>query len=219
MTPVILFIVLLHVSQKASGQEVSYWSWTPVTQYKTTAVVPKNPYYRASQLCNRLRASLLTFSRSEMNTLASELQKMYRSEEFWIGMTKDSQGNIYWNDGELVNRMAFDFANNIHQSTINVGGKSCGYISILDSNSVGPGKLYTIDFAPCENSKKGLCEKSQLLDPIGIMAVTALSVSILCLLFILGILFKWCCCRAHDNYMMRHRKNGTSPKIVTHTQC
>ena len=223
--PIFLLSFFSFYSIGHGQHSISFFTWIPLTRYKTTALIPKRNYDEVRELCYRLRGNLVTFSRKDIFQVVNELHRMYGQEDFWIGITRDRRGNMYWNDGELVDPIM------LNTSTIfpdlrgppSFNGRTCGFMTIMtgDRNHAS----YKIEFTSCDSPKKGMCQESYLLNPVGIIAVCALSIAIFTLILVSGIFIKYCCCRS-DKYIMsterkttrnsRNSRNSSSPDT---TQC
>lgn len=206
----------------------TYFTWIRMSFWKTVSLMPKGNYAETERLCRRIQGIMMTFSRMEIDDLVHQIYATHGQDDYWIGMRKEIDGRIYWNDGSLVPRHQFNIAqttntNNFNSLRTQRDSAQCGYLTVntrsgTPSQPLMRGTSYEIDFIDCEKTKKGLCEEgsNRIWDANKIIAVTALCVSTMCLFILMSVVLKWYCCRAHNNYIMRSKRNGsTLPKNST----
>lgn len=189
----------------------TYFIWIRMTFWKTVSLIPSDTYMDTDKICRRSDGNLLTFSPRELDDLVHQLKLTYGTGQFWIGMTKEPDGRVYWSDSSPVSKQ-FRFSQDTSVAQRGFD-RQCGFLNILrDQSATQQTSTYELGFGPCNHDKKAICEEgyNRIWNPNKIIAVTALAVSTLCLFLMLAVVLKWCCCRAHDNYIMRSKRNGSS---------
>ena len=184
MPAVAAFLALLLLSLRpvtASDQSVSFFSWFPATEYKTITFIPSMEYDRAAQMCHKMRGMLLTFNWQELQTINHDLQEMYGPNEYWIGITKE-YGVIRWADRSYYypsGGFNISFLNDQNQE------KTCGAVQVMRGFN-----NYLIQMTNCNLSKKAICEAWRTIGLFGILSITALVVSTLCLIILSFLLLR-----------------------------
>ena len=162
-------------------QSVSYFSWYPATDHKTITFLPSMEYERAVQMCRKMRGMLLTFNWNEIMSINNDLQLLYGPNEYWIGISKEF-GVIRWADGTYFYPSAgfnISFLNDQNSE------KTCGAVQVMSGYN-----NYMIQMTNCNLSKKAICESWKTIGLFGILSITALVLSTLCLIALCVVLVR-----------------------------
>lgn len=162
-------------------QTVSYFSWFPTTEHKTITFIPSMDYERASQMCRKMQGMLLTFNWHEIMTINNDLQLLYGPNEYWIGIAKE-YGVIRWADGTYFYPSAgfnISFMNEQNQE------RTCGAVQVMSGYN-----NYMIQMQNCNLSKKAICESWKTIGVFGILSITSLVLSIVCLCLLVFVVVR-----------------------------
>lgn len=138
-------------------------------------------YEGAIQTCRKMQGMLLTFNWQEIMTINNDLRLLYGENEYWVGIAKE-YGVIRWADGTYFYPSAgfnISFSNDQNQE------KSCGAINVMKGYN-----NYMIQMTNCNLSKKAICESWKTIGLFGILSITALVLSVVCLVAVLFVVVR-----------------------------
>lgn len=199
---IISFTIYFHVHATSPP---AYYAWYPLTKYKTVSFLPAMSYDRAQEVCRRMKGTLLTFSDRDIHAVVRELLLLHGPHEYWVGITREPQGTLNWGDGVYVSTRGLNFPPGVmERSSIGYGvprgmTRECASLSTTESPlSTRP---YVIQLNDCLTSKISICEDVSGLGPFAIIAITALTLSSVTFVLIIGLWIYRCFFRSRRHYI------------------
>lgn len=178
----------------AADQSVSYFSWFPATEHKTITFIPSMVYERAEEMCNKMRGRLLTFNWGELVSIISDLSVIHGQTDYWIGLTKEF-GMVHWSDGTYYHPSSgfnITFSSDMGQQ------RSCALLQVMNGNN-----NYLIQMTSCDLNKKAICESWNPIGLFGILSITALGLSVICLIIVCVIVVRSFMANKNTTYVMK----------------